>query len=412
MTNDTQDELPPEKDLTDEAGVHPPRVGDAFPGDEGLYHVLRTGVSRILSRTETRTRPQLSTKLAIVSVGVRDLQAELAKDGRDWEVGTDELSYDEQDRAVQYVDHALRFVQSARRALDENDRGSFWQYLTAAKQWELAAWEELTGPGSDPLQKRAQQVLVEAAEILPADQREEVESLLLTESGLLRDDVGYDHVYEAVLILHEQYLNDYRTQRRLHALVRQFQSFMLTTIVALGGIFWGFEPAVRKCTKAEAKNPMVQEALATCTWTDPKFFEMMNVSSLLTTVVLFGVLGASVSGLLSLSNVLGEAHIPERVGSYWLVIGRVVTGGATALIFAVFLVSGIPDQFLRLDIATPNQRAPLLLAVAFISGFSERLLLRTINTTIGVATPPGAPASATTQLYPVKQEQEGASNEA
>lgn len=80
-----------------------------------------------------------------------------------------------------------------------------------------------------------------------------------------------------------------------------------------------------------------------------------------------------------MSEILNDGRIPERVGALWLTVGRVATGAAAASTIMVFLLSGIPDIFLRIDTLTPS----LMLAVAFVSGFSERLLLRAVDTVTG-----------------------------
>lgn len=287
------------------------------------------------------------------SVGLRDLQAELAKEGKQWSFSNSELIYDEENNAVQYGHYAFMFQENAQKALRTNDIVSFWRYLAAAKHWELAAWEELRGPGSQQLRFRAQQVLLEATDALGPERNVRIEELLVGEDALVKENVGYNELYAATHLLHQQYIEDHQTNRRLQIFERQFLSFIVTTVVALVGILSAF-----------AISPV----------------DTASVTSVLslTTAVLFGVLGASVSGLLSLTDVLGRERVPEHVTSYWLTIGRIVVGAAAALTLVVFLLSGILDQFIR--IGTPTISS--IFAVAFLGGFSERLLPRAVETVV------------------------------
>ena len=108
--------------------------------------------------------------------------------------------------------------------------------------------------------------------------------------------------------------------------------------------------------------------------TEPSFFLL---------IVWFGVLGASVSGLLSLSDVLKRASVPEQQGHFSLAIGRLVVGAAGALILHIFLLAGILDLALKVDV-TPSTA----LVVAFFGGFSERILRRAVENVAGSETAP------------------------
>jgi hypothetical protein len=335
--------------------------GAASRAGQGAIGNLRTKLAQVLAGTEQQPGQygpgtgwgELFEHVVTFSVGLRDLQAELAKDGRQYDFSTTELLYDEDQPAVQYGHYAAMCQQNAERALKGNDVVSFWRYLAEARQWELAAWQELKGPGSRPLQFRAQQVLMEATDGLPDDRQKRVEELLLEDEGVVKEAVGFGEVYAAIHILHQQHIEEYRADRRLRALERQFVLFIVSTLVAVCGILVSF-------------GVMGVDAV-----------EVTALPSLLT-AVLFGVLGASVSGLLSLTDVLGAARVPERVGSNWLTVGRMVTGAAAALTLVVFLVAGILEQVIRID-----SNLNTMFAVAFLGGFSERLLLRAVEAVVG-----------------------------
>ncbi|WP_089882189.1 hypothetical protein [Halogeometricum limi] len=307
------------------------------------------------SPPEASPRGLLQTELVIFSVGVRDLQAELAKAGRRFRFDGSELAYDDADVAVQFTDYSFRLMNVAQTALNEGDVVSFWRYLAAAKHAELVAWESFEGR-SDRLRLRAQQVYLAAVSDLPADQTAAVSALLLDDDDRVRPDVTADDVYAAIRLVHEWQIERSRRGDRTLTLERQFVTFLSVTVLALGGILASF--GMLGTLDAETTTP-----------------------ALLVTAVLFGVLGAATSGILSLSDVLGTASVPDHVGTIWLSVGRLVVGGAAALSLVVFFIAGIFELVFRIDSASPS----LLLAVAFVGGFSERLLVRAVEAVTGDA---------------------------
>jgi hypothetical protein len=92
-------------------------------------------------------------------------------------------------------------------------------------------------------------------------------------------------------------------------------------------------------------------------------------SSMLILICVFGAFGGSISGIFSLSKIsLKEtAEIPIQSLSGWLTISRPLVGAISALIITVFILSGL----MVVGSVSPTQ----ILAVSFVSGFSERLIL-------------------------------------
>ena len=97
----------------------------------------------------------------------------------------------------------------------------------------------------------------------------------------------------------------------------------------------------------------------------------LNNVGLLISIVLFGALSGCFSGVFSISRDAGEGKIPDQILSSWLTIARPVVGVMAALAMAGFLLSGI----VQLGTLT----VPLILAVSFAVGFSERLLVKAME---------------------------------
>ncbi|HEY3420859.1 MAG TPA: hypothetical protein VGK23_09930 [Methanomassiliicoccales archaeon] len=91
--------------------------------------------------------------------------------------------------------------------------------------------------------------------------------------------------------------------------------------------------------------------------------------SMLIMICVFGAFGGSISGIFSLSKISMKetAEIPIQSLSGWLTISRPLVGAVSALIIAVFILSGL------MDVGTISPT--VILAVSFVSGFSERLIL-------------------------------------
>ena len=94
-------------------------------------------------------------------------------------------------------------------------------------------------------------------------------------------------------------------------------------------------------------------------------------------VAIFGALGGSISGVTSINKASKEEKVPEMVLNYWITVLRPVIGASSAIVVVLFLASGL----MKIGDAT-NLSRELLLSVAFISGFSEKLLLKIVEKTI------------------------------
>lgn len=93
-------------------------------------------------------------------------------------------------------------------------------------------------------------------------------------------------------------------------------------------------------------------------------------------VSVFGALGASLSAALSLTRLPTTTHIPEQIVFSSVTYMRAMIGAAAALVGYIFLHSGLLNFGNTLS-------SESILAVAFISGFSERLIISTVERVTG-----------------------------
>jgi 8-oxo-dGTP pyrophosphatase MutT (NUDIX family) len=238
---------------------------------------------------------------------------------------------------------ALNLLVKAQHALDDNDIDCGWRCFNAAQRMELFGLAE-SNPSA--LQARAQTILREASAKAPDWRKQAIEDLLGTE-GQVKGDVSVTEVFYAHQVLYDHYDNLYH---KLAAIRRQLQLLGVSALLAL----------LTTIVRVANGLPLAGDAVNT---EDPQF---------VVSVALFGLMGASLSGIFSLAGGSMRARIPERLLNWWISVSRLVTGAVAALVVYNFLISGL----LQIGGETTSG---LILAVSFAAGFSERLVVRAVE---------------------------------
>jgi hypothetical protein len=92
---------------------------------------------------------------------------------------------------------------------------------------------------------------------------------------------------------------------------------------------------------------------------------------------IIGGLGGAISGITSINKASKEEKVPDLVLNYWVTVLRPVIGASSAIAIVLFVLSGL---FTIGNVTTISRE--LLLSIAFISGFSEKLLLNVVEKTV------------------------------
>ena len=106
-------------------------------------------------------------------------------------------------------------------------------------------------------------------------------------------------------------------------------------------------------------------------------------------IALFGLLGATVSGMLRASDSGQSARIPELTAAIRVTFMRVLMGGASAVMIYVFLRSSLGSSLgtslfsKGIAEAVKELQPYTAYAIAFVAGFSERLVLRAVEAVAG-----------------------------
>lgn len=237
---------------------------------------------------------------------------------------------------------ARDLLEEARRALGDHDPERGWQSFFAAQRLSLYGLKT-----KEDLTAKARLVLAEGESKLKGWRKQAVAHLLAkAEPGpdvcilahlLAKTESGPD-VFAVALAqqtLQEHYTNEYE---KLRSIRRQTGQLCVIALAALLAIL------------------------------------LLLDADLRILVILFGILGAAFSGVLSLANA-SEKRIPQLLLHFSAAMARVSLGGVAAYVVFTFLNGGV------LTFEAQNQNA--ILALSFAAGFSERLLVRAVKAASG-----------------------------
>jgi|SoiMethySBSTD1v2_1073268.scaffolds.fasta_scaffold383034_2 hypothetical protein len=258
------------------------------------------------------------------------------------------------DGAACWARTARALLEQAEEALDRAQIDQGWRLLHAARRAEILALDR------DELAQRAI-VLRAEAEKLRSWRQKAVHGLLGT-AEKPEADVGATAVVEAATVRDEHYDNQAYKDQLLRT---QMLVLVLVLVAVLTPLLWTLI-----CTGGDAGQAGVAS------------FGLIE---------LFGLLGATVSGMLRASDSGPSARIPELTAAIRVTFMRILMGGASAVVVYVFFRSGLGSSLARSlfsdDIAQAlGELQPYTTyAIAFVSGFSERFVLRAVEAVAGKA---------------------------
>jgi hypothetical protein len=242
-----------------------------------------------------------------------------------------------------WADHAFILLDKAQQALDDKDIDLGWRCFHTAHRLELYHLHGL--PDERGYRARAQGILNEAMAKLASWRRDTIKDVLPKNSeSEQKPDINV--VYFASQLLDERHDNVYR---RLKIIKRQFG--LLSVVAFLSIVIWVL-----------LAPPLFGSQATT------------DQARLLVSVILFGIMGASTSGILSIANAAStKVGIPQQLLESWITLARLLVGAIAALAVYAFLIAGL------LDLGLGEIRIGLILSVAFAAGFTERLMIRVVE---------------------------------
>ncbi len=234
-------------------------------------------------------------------------------------------------------------IRRAEEAIEAGDEDRGWRCLHAAQRMSLFGMDDLA------LRAKAVEILREGTAKLREWRIQAIRDSLCVRDGTeLKAGLSATEVFHASQVLHEHFANVYY---RLRLLRRQLATLALGGVLAVAGVvcLWVSRPA-----------PLL---LGSDIRSDHQ--------AVLLSVVLFGVMGVSMSGILSLAREGAGSPIPEHLTNLWVTLARFVVGAIGAIAIYTFVFAGL----LPLGEASPG----LILAASFAGGFSEKFVVQAVE---------------------------------
>lgn len=246
----------------------------------------------------------------------------------------------EDEHKIGWKDASCKFLLEAESALKENNVDKGWQCLHAAQR------EEVHGYNEDEIRDRAVALRYEAKK-LSGWRRDIVYELL----GKVSENAdgkkpGRIQVYRAAQVRDEHYNNKYfKIMLRRKNLAVLFIVLLLLVILI---------PVLSALQIMPA--PL-------------RDWRLVLVSEL------FGTLGATFSVALTLTNSSLDTKIPDQIIGSFITWMRPVIGATAAVAAYILSQAGLLENIISLDI----ESTPFILTIAFVSGFSERLVVNAVG---------------------------------
>jgi len=241
----------------------------------------------------------------------------------------------------------------ARQAADDGDVDRGWRCLRAARRVELLVTDDLC-PEVEALGKEAAK--------LDGWRRDAVKVLL---AGHCPDKAAGENVPNRASVCRAAALRDehYDNQAYKDVLRRGHAARLavLLGLVLLALFRWVHGGALAEWVRAAAAS------------------DRINLYQVLVTVGLFGLLGATVSAILAVPVSSASTRIPETASTLRVTVLRLFMGPAAAVLLFVVCQSKLATTIFNFTSLDPYT----LLAIAFVAGTSERLVLRVVRTIAG-----------------------------
>ena len=236
-------------------------------------------------------------------------------------------------------------LRAARAALEDGNIDQGWRCLFTAQRLELLALEK------EELNAAAISIRHEAVK-LNAWRKSAVIEVLARKDG---QDQDPHRVFRAALLRDEHYNNEaYKDGLRRGSALR----LAIVLVIAVLGLLW-----------------LSSVGYLSETIRDPAIADGPNMFKVLVTVAVVGLLGATMSAITNTPKSEGAARIPEMASTIRITILRLLMGPVSAILLYFVIHSNLYAAIFSLS--RPDGYAMLM--VAFVAGFSERLVLRVVR---------------------------------
>jgi 8-oxo-dGTP diphosphatase len=238
-------------------------------------------------------------------------------------------------------------LNKAKDALNCNEVELGWRCLNIARSMYFLGLDALN---DENLRKAKARVIWEEANNKLGSWRKQAVKDILFEHDDFKSNISGSDIFQAHRILSEYYENQFF---KIAAFERHLFVLVLITTLAIAS-FIILTPA--------QSNDLIKAP-------DRVF---------VTSIIIFGIMGAVVSGMLSAKGGT-EGRIPEQQISHTMIFAKLAVGAISALATYVFITSNLINIKLG---GNGDLTPPLILAASFAAGFTERLVSRAVETVV------------------------------
>ena len=250
-----------------------------------------------------------------------------------------------------WAECAQRLLSKAEGAVDEGNLDEAWKCFLSAQRVEILGIED-----SKDLESRTIVLRNEAGKLNEWRRKATLE--LIGSSDSPKEGIERSQLYRAALLRDEHYHNQAYKMGLLRSQLGMLSTALVVILVSLF-IYLDDLPFI------DGKGlPGVDE---------------LCLSNVLLGVILFGLLGGTLSAIIPIGKSAVLLRIPEVIAGFWITLMRIALGAGSALVVYVFLEARF------LGIVQPDLIGKSLytvFAISFIAGFSERLILKTVESTL------------------------------
>ncbi|WP_135854037.1 hypothetical protein [Halorussus salinus] len=275
------------------------------------------------------------------------------------------------EKAKNAIETARRFLRWADAALESGDYLSSLRYFyksTEEKVYIFKYLDEKIIEDHSKLESFAKQVPQIAAAYYDKDEVKELTESLFN-SGELKDDISPEELRSKYQRAYEPVVHELEAITTIKSLL---SIFIILLTLFISSFFLLILAAPQRFN--DLSCIIGTSGLENCP-PNLNYSPLLNNNIFFVLVFLFGLLGSVVNNIRTWSNQVFEISpdfgSPQLSIAFRLVTARILVGGVAAMFFYIVIMSGI--------LSTRFMTTGFILAVAFVAGFSDRLLVAGVN---------------------------------
>jgi len=256
-----------------------------------------------------------------------------------------------ENKGTEWALNLNKILDQCQNQLDANQVDEAWKSFDAARRLELF------GMAKPELQQRARILRQEAAKLSEWRKRA-IYSIIGDPDHPATGEITAEMLYEATIVRDEDFNNTYYKNR----LIRNLFRLLFNLLFLWGGLIILYFFTAFDCINGKLD------------------FNCADGVFLLG-ILLFGLLGATTSSILITRQTYGQTRITEISSNQFVTLSRIFVGAAFSIFIFMILKSEMAE---KINLFTFEIKNPLdYFAIAFVSGFAERLAKNAIEALAG-----------------------------